>query len=94
MKVYHGTNYQYLVLVAEKHKNDQGKVVRFQMRSVLSFLSLTMSLMLFYKYKIPFSEQPISEGTRTIQLSRSILLYNRVSSTRLWQKTAQPTLAA
>jgi hypothetical protein len=53
-----------------------------------------MSLSLFYKCKFPFSEQTLSGNSGKILLSRSLLLYNRVSNTRLWQKTAQPTLAA
>jgi hypothetical protein len=50
--------------------------------------------MLFQKLKIQFSGQTVPKGKLKNSLLRPLPRHNLVSKTRLWQKTAQPTLAA
>ncbi len=86
--------FSYLVPVAESTKNDKELTVQFRTRSASSSFSLNCLLTLFKKLKNQFSRQTTSNDTLQNSLFRLILPYNRVNKIRLWQKTAQPTLAA
>ncbi len=83
-----------LVPVAESIKNDKKLSVQFRTRSASSSFSLNCLLTLFKKLKNQFYRQTISNDTLKNSLFRLLLPYNRVNRIRLWQKTAQPTLAA